>query len=100
MFDFTSRYANLETVTLTEPSGRVVSYKRRRFLPDGASMPLLVEVKVAEGLRLDIISARTLGPPEQFWQIADANDAMNPTELTTEIGRTLRIPIPQPQVPR
>ena len=95
MFQFSSRYYNLETVTFVLPDGRLVPYKRRRFLPQGETMPLLVEVHVAEGDRLDLITARTLGDPEQFWRVADANNAMNPFDLTTEIGRRLRVPIPQ-----
>ena len=95
MFDPTSRYYAIETVQLTAPDGRVVAYKRRRFLPQGGALPLLVEVVVTEGDRLDVITARTLGDPEQFWRVADANDAMSPTELTDEIGRALRVPIPQ-----
>jgi hypothetical protein len=96
MFTFTSRYYNLETVTLTLPDGRVMAYKRRRFLPQGESMPLLTAVTVTEGDRLDLITARTLGDPEQFWRVADANNAMNPFDLTAEIGRSLRVPVPQP----
>jgi hypothetical protein len=96
MFTFTSRYYNLETVMLTLPDGRVVAYKRRRFLPQGELMTLLIEVTVTEGDRLDLITARTLGDPEQFWRVADANNAMNPFDLTTEIGRSLRVPVPQP----
>jgi hypothetical protein len=95
MFGPTSRYYAIETVQLAASDGRVVAYKRRRFLPPGESLPLLVEVVVTEGDRLDLITARTLGDAEQFWRVADANDAMNPTELTDEIGRALRVPIPQ-----
>jgi len=96
MFDYKSRYYNLETVKLQLPDGREAVYKRRRFLPKGSSMPLLVEVTVTEGDRLDLITARTLGDPEHFWRVADANDAMNPFDLTAETGRVLRVPVPQP----
>jgi hypothetical protein len=98
MFDFTSRYYSLETVFLTSADGRKQPYKRRRFLPPGASLPLLAEVMVTEGDRLDLITARTLGNGEHFWRVCDANDAMNPFALTapSEIGRRLRIPVPQP----
>jgi hypothetical protein len=95
MFDPTSRYAALETATLTGPDGRLVAYKRRRLLPRGADLPLLVEVTVGQGDRLDVLTARTLGDPEQFWRVADANDAMNPAQLTAEEGRVLRVPVPQ-----
>lgn len=96
MFDYKSRYYNLETVKLTLPDGRETVYKRRRFLPKGPAMPLLVEVEVTEGDRLDLITARTLGDPEHFWRVADANDAMNPFDLTAETGRVLRVTVPQP----
>jgi hypothetical protein len=95
MFEPTSRYYALETAPYTAPDGRVVAYKRRRFLPQGAGMPLLVEVPVTGSDRLDLIAARTLGDPEQFWRVCDANDAMNPLDLTAELGRTLRVPVPQ-----
>jgi hypothetical protein len=96
MFDSTSRYHALETATLTGPDGHAVAYKRRRLLPRGGDLPLLVEVTVAQGDRIDVVTARALGDPEQFWRVADANDAMNPTELTAEPGRVLRVPVPQP----
>jgi hypothetical protein len=95
MFDETSRYASLETAHLTTPDGRVIAYVRRRFLPQGDAMPLLVAVTVTQGDRLDLIAARALGDPEQYWRVCDANDAMNPAELTQELGRTLRVPVPQ-----
>lgn len=96
MFNFASRYYKLETATLTLPDGRAAVYKRRRFLPRGGAMPLLVSVTVTDGDRLDLLTARTLGDPEHFWRVCDANDAMNPFDLTTEVGRTLRVPVPQP----
>jgi hypothetical protein len=95
MFEFTSRYYAVETATHTAPDGRVLSYKRRRFLPRGETLALLAEVSIAEGDRLDLITARTLGDPEQFWRVADANEALNPFDLTAEIGRRLRVPVPE-----
>ena len=95
MFDSTSRYFAIQTVTLTGPDGRAVAYKRRRLLPRGTDLPLLAEVTVAQGDRLDVVTARALGAPEQFWRVADANDAMNPAELTADPGRVLRVPVPQ-----
>ena len=95
MFTERSRYYNLETVSLTTTEGKVVRYKRRRFLPQGESMPLLVEVTVTQGDRLDLMAARTLGDPEQFWRICDANNAMIPFELLIKPGRKLRVPMPQ-----
>lgn len=95
MFDFTSRYYLIETAVYTTPDGRELPYKRRRFLPSSAGMPLLGEVTVVQNDRLDLVTARSLGVPEAFWRVADANDAMNPFELTRVAGRRLRIPQPQ-----
>ena len=95
MFEPTSRYYNLKTAQFTTPDGRRIAYKRRRFLPQGRNMPIAEEVMVKDEDRLDLITFDTLGDPEQFWQIGDANNAMNPEELTAELGRMLRIPIPQ-----
>jgi len=95
MFSYTSRYYTLETVTLTTADGREIIYTRRRFLPDPAAMQNLAEVVVTQGDRLDLITARTLGDSEHFWRVCDANSAMNPFDLTEEIGRRLTIPLPQ-----
>ncbi len=95
MFDPTSRYARLETAELTDRDGRAIAYVRRRFLPQGRRMPLLAEVAVRPGDRLDILTARALGDPEHFWRVCDANDAMDPQELTKETGRGLRVPVPE-----
>jgi hypothetical protein len=95
MFQPTSRYYNIETVTVTASDGRVIAYKRRRFLPQSDTLATLVELTVAQGDRLDVITARTLGDAEQFWRVCDANQALDPFALTAELGSTLRIPIPR-----
>ena len=95
MFPVTSRYHTVETVTLTTAAGREIVYLRRRFLPPAARSLALAEHVVTEGERLDNITARYLGDPEQFWRVADANNAMNPIDLTAEIGRRLVIPVIQ-----
>lgn len=95
MFEPTSRYYSLATATYTTADGRAVAYKRRRFVPRGETLPLLVEVTVVQGDRLDLITARLLGDPEQYWRVCDANNAMNPPELTATPGRVLRVPVPR-----
>ena len=98
MFDPTSRYYNLEEATYERADGEEVRYVRRRFCPQGEALPLLVEVTVEDGDRLDLITARTLGDPLQFWRVCDANDALYPFDLLDESGRILRVPVPQVQV--
>jgi hypothetical protein len=96
MFDQTSRYARVPTATVVLPDGREVTVARRRLVPPGASLRLLAEVVVGPGERPDLLAARTLGDPTQFWRLADANDAMDPSELTAVPGRVVRVPEPQP----
>ena len=96
MFEQNSRYYKIETVSLIDPSGREVAYKRRRFLPRAEELQTLVNVTVVQADRLDLISARTLGDPEQFWRICDASDAMNPPDLMAEPGEKVRVPLPTP----
>lgn len=95
MFEQNSRYYKIETASLIDPSGREVAYKRRRFVPRAEDLQTLANVTVVQADRLDLISARTLGDPEQFWRICDASDAMNPPDLMAEPGKTVRVPIPQ-----
>jgi len=97
MFNQASRYYDLETRTLETPDGRRIVYKSRRFLPQGQTLPLLTEVTTIQVDRLDLITVRTLGAPEQYWRICDANDAMNPIDLITPPGRELRVPVPHAQ---
>ena len=95
MFEYTSRYYDLEQQKFEDSGGRTITYVKRRFLPQGQAIPILEEVIITEGDRLDLITYRTLGDPEQFWQICDANNAMNPVELTEDLGSSLVIPVPQ-----
>ena len=95
MFTSTSRYYTLPTKILITPDGRRVAYVQRRFVPQANAFQIFGEVVVNQGDRLDNISSQTLGDPEQFWQICDANNAMNPRDLTAELGQRLRIPVPQ-----
>lgn len=100
MFEPNSRYYRIETAGLEQDDGRKVVYVRRRFLPQGADLELLAEVGISEGDRLDLLTARTLGDPQQFWRVADANDCMNPEDLVDEPGEQLRVPVPTIEEPK
>ena len=95
MFEHTSRYYKIKEAAYTTPKGKQIIYKCRRFLPRGENIPALGEVPVIEGDRPDLVTFRSLGDPEQFWRICDANDALNPFELTHTAGRKLKVPNPQ-----
>ena len=91
----TSRYYGIEVATLETVDGKQIRFLRRRFLPPSAGFAVLREHVVSDGERMDHVAARELGDPEAFWRICDANDAMRPEDLTTVIGRRLRITLPQ-----
>ena len=95
LFPPTSRYFNSETATLDLGGGRQVIYLKRRFVPPPDRFILLQDHVVVQGDRLDNVTARYLADPEQFWRVCDANRAMRPDELTAEIGRRLRITLPE-----
>lgn len=89
-----SRYHLVETATWRAPDGRVVVYLTRRFCPPPERLAQVGEHTVRAGERIDTIAAIELGDPEQFWRICDANAALHPAELTEELGRRLRITLP------
>lgn len=94
-FSPSSRYARLATATYVDAQGNSYSYMTRRFLPPGSSFTLLQQYSIVEGDRLDNLSAKFLGDSEMFWRLCDANDAMEPDELVAQIGRALRITLPE-----
>jgi hypothetical protein len=94
-FSPTSRYYSTETATYETADGKMIRYVRRRFIPQPDRFTLIQEHVVTQGDRLDNITARYLSDPEQFWRICDANTAMRPDELTEEIGRRIRITLPE-----
>jgi hypothetical protein len=94
-FPPTSRYFGIETTTIETRDGKTYAYLRRRFAPQPERFTTLQEHVVVQGDRLDNITARYLGDPLQFWRVCDANRAMRPEELTGEIGRRVRITLPE-----
>jgi hypothetical protein len=94
MIDAESRYYNNGRSIHTASDGTAVPYLKRRLLPQGESLDIMTIVTVSGGQRPDLLAARQLGDPLQFWRIADANNAMRPNELTDVPLRQLRIPRP------
>jgi hypothetical protein len=95
LFPPSSRYHGVDVATTADADGKTIAYLRRRFVPPPERFALLQEHIVTQGDRLDNLTARYLGDPEQFWQVCDANNAMHPDDLTAEIGRHLRITLPE-----
>ncbi len=100
MFETKSRYINCEDAKITivvnyqNNDKREVAYKRRRFIPSSKKMNVIKEIIVKEGQRLDLLTANTIGDPEQFWLLCDSNDVMYPLDLLSNVGSTIRIAIP------
>ena len=90
----TSRYYRIGTNLLKRPGSEPIVYLRRRFLPPPERFVPYQEHVVAQGDRLDNITAQFLGDPEQFWRLCDPNRAMRPEELET-IGRQIVITLPE-----
>ena len=94
MFETNSRYTTIENASIKTKDGKVIAYKKRRFLPNGTDMILIQEITFTEGDRLDRISVIVTGDSEQFWHICDANNVMHPLELVSEPGSMIRIARP------
>jgi hypothetical protein len=89
MFFRGSRYANVATAELTDANGRVIPYKKVRFIPETAAQ---LGHRVRHGERLDHIAHEHYRDSERFWRICDANRATWPDDLVAHRGRTLSIP--------
>lgn len=95
LFTITSRYYTTETAQLTTDDGKTIVYLRRRRVPQPEEFVTLTEHQVTDNDRLDNITAQYVGDPEQFWRLCDANNAMEPSELTEIVGRVIRITLPE-----
>lgn len=93
-FPISSRYYSVGTETIELADKKSVVYLKRRFIPLAEELELITEHSLKTGDRLDNIAASYIGDPEQFWQVADANNAMKPEELTEEPGKKIRITQP------
>lgn len=91
MFFRGSRYETVPEAELTAPDGRVLRYKRRRVIPVTPA-PLGTEVRAGD--RPDLVAYRTLGDPELFWRLCDANRQRHPARLTAEPGHIIGVPGP------
>jgi hypothetical protein len=96
MFDPESRYAALPILREIGVDGRERVYIGRRFLPRAGTMTTLVELPMSADDRLDLVAARVLGDPLQYWRICDANEAMDPHDLGAEPNARIRIAVPKP----
>lgn len=90
----TSRYYAVPTAVYTTADGTEIPYLTRRFLPDPGSLTAVDSYQVKAGDRIDQVAYRFLGDPTQWWQLADANPALDPRQLTATPGQRLKVTLP------
>jgi hypothetical protein len=86
-----SRYNGVPVLTHVTVDGRTVSYVARRVVPSPDRFATARTHTVTAQDRLDTLSARYFGDPEQWWRLADANGAIRPDALVKRPGSRLRI---------
>ncbi len=89
MFSKTSRYFPLRELTHRAPDGREIIYKERRMIPP---TPSSRDVTLPQSGRLDLLAQRILKDPLKFWRLCDANEELNPFELESRSGRSVKVP--------
>jgi len=90
-FPANSRYNGQPVLTHVDARGRELAYVARRVVPPADRFATVQTHTVQDGDRLDAVSARHAGDAERWWQVADANGAIRPGELTETPGAQLRI---------
>jgi hypothetical protein len=89
-----SRYYGLSILSTTTPSGSQINYVARRFIPPPESYSLLQRYRVQQGDRIDVIAASLVGNPLSYWQICDANLALEPNDVTANPGTFIDVTLP------
>lgn len=91
MFTRGSRYESIADSEWAMPDGRIIRYKRIRFLPTPAGQS---RYTVIDGDRPDVAAWRIAQDPESFWRLCDANVVSRPADLTATAGTQFVIPDP------
>lgn len=88
-----SRYYGAPVKSATLPDGIQMNYLARRILPQPGIYAAVRNYVIVDGDRLDNLAAKFLGDPILYWMICDANGVTDPDELTSQVGRTILIPL-------
>ncbi|GAA1579262.1 hypothetical protein GCM10009678_72360 [Actinomadura kijaniata] len=86
MFTQVSRYQDAPTASLMLSDGRGGQREVRYLLPGGqehnqVAAPPTSWHRVRADDRIDLIAAHYLGDPAAYWQVCDANAALDPFDL-------------------
>lgn len=87
MFTKDSRYANIETVTVSHGDTKITAVKLRK-LPNTTGAP----VTVSGADQLDVIADRCYQDGTQYWHVADANTELDATDILQPVGRVILVP--------
>ncbi len=90
MFAPGSRYERVAQAVYVDRDGRSIPYVLLRTFPDPA--PTERAIVLQDGDRLDLVSFRFYGDPEQFWRICDGNRVLRPEDVELA-GSRLLIPL-------
>lgn len=94
-FASNSRYYGVPLARYIPPGDENgVPYVLRRFIPQARAITIAFEHIVQSGERPDSLANTTLGDPELYWRICDANAVIDPFEVTDEPGTHVGIPLP------
>ncbi len=93
-FEPSSRYYGLPIRSRTLPDGTVQSFVSRRIIPALERYQAADRYRTLGGDRIDFVAAATLGDPELYWRICDANGDADPANAASPVGRLLVIPLP------
>ena len=94
-FSPSSRYNNVPVTNMNGNNGEAIAYLKRRFVPRVENFFVLQMHTVKEDDRLDNLAYQYYGDPERFWQICDANNAMDPGEVLDIPGSRVNITLPE-----
>lgn len=92
MFFKGSRYEFVDSNMIEDSSGRLVKYKKTRFITQPA---VSAQHVVVDSDRIDLLAYRYLRDPLLFWLICDANYALWPPDLLDNPGDRIDIADPQ-----
>jgi len=88
-----SRYYGFAVEFFTRADRKQVAYLQRRTIPQPDIYKSVQNYVVVEGDRLDNLAQTFLGDPLLYWMVCDANGVSDPDELTSQVGRTILIPL-------
>ena len=94
-FEPTSRYYSKPLTSSVTVNGEIIIHSTRRFVPASDNFALLQYHFVEQGDRIDNLSYKYLADPQQFWKLCDANNIDKPSDLTKDVGSTIRITLPE-----